>query len=521
MDGYQLSSKVVDHSVVLPCFTTPAPTDAGRSAPKRMKGRIDPESKTRWMQDNRTYAPWHYSEDAMARSPDGQLVTLPITIKEQLHGLPKNYTDARGVTNRSRHRMVANGWHIGVIKFLILLMLQPVTPQPIAPPRQSTLDWVLDQVRELPSYVGPGLWEPKPNCIPPAGGEWEHWKLSSQAIHPLLQPAHLSPGLQQAVDLCKRWAHDIHRIRAEVVDEIVYMIEDQMEVTKQRWHSSSVYFNKTHQQITQIPIFSKLLQQVGYSPEDPLFQDLEEGFATTGQLHGGTGWLPRCDSKYQHPIDDETFLKLNRAHIEDRLRHYRVDEHWQPMLEELKTELEMGRLEGPFQNPGWWPRQAIGIEDCPMLPAPEGVMTAAFCFSVCQRQKIRRCEDHRRSLHNSTVQVADVPPHEDITVYTNIARTFMREGIPTASWAQDLNSAYRQFPVRSTEHTYTILCCPAGPVVFRHCALSFGSTASVWSFNRTADAVRHSARRVLWSPVCHYVDDFGCVEGTSTICFQL
>ena len=39
MDGYQLHPRVVDHSMVLPCFTTPAPTSAGRSAPKRMKGR--------------------------------------------------------------------------------------------------------------------------------------------------------------------------------------------------------------------------------------------------------------------------------------------------------------------------------------------------------------------------------------------------------------------------------------------------------------------------------------------------
>ena len=188
------------------------------------------------------------------------------------------------------------------------------------------------------------------------------------------------------------------------------------------------------------------------------------------------------------------------------------------MLDELKKELEMGRLQGPFRSPAWWPRPSIGIEGSPLLPTPEGIMTAAFSFSVCQHQKIRRCEDHRRSLHISTVQVSDVPPHEDITVYTNIAKTFMTEGLPTASWAQDLNSAYqRQFPVRSTEHTYTILCCPDGPVVFRHCALSFGSTASVWAFNRTADSVCHLTRRILWSPVCHYVDDFGCVESSTTI----
>ena len=521
MDGYQLHPRVVDHTTVLPCFTTPAPTSAGRSAPKRMKGRIDPESKTRWLQDNRTYAPWHYAETAMATSADGNLVTLPITVKEQLHG-PKNFTDAEGVTNRSRHRMIANGWHIGVIKFLMLLLVQTSTAQVVAPPRQSTLQWVLEQVHGLPPFIGPGLWEPKPNCIPPAQGETEHWDLSHQAVHPILQRAHLSPGLEQAVHLCKRWAHNLHRIRHGVVADIADLIFDRMEDTQAWWeqlspHVAKVYMDTVHNQITQIPLFISLLTQAGYDPGDPLFQDLQQGFSTIGDLHGGTGWLPRCDSKYSHPIDEATFLRLNRAHVEDRLRHYRVDEHWKPMLEELKTELKLGRLEGPFQSPSWWPKPSIHLEGHTLQPAPEGIMTAAFCFSVCQHQKIRRCEDHRRSFHNSTVRVGDVPPHEDITVYTNLARSFMSDGFPTAAWAQDLNSAYRQFPAKSTDHTYTILCCPDGPLVFRHCALSFGSTASVWSFNRTADSVCFLARRILWSPICHYVDDFGCVENISSI----
>ena len=389
LDGYTLHEKVISHSTVLPCFTTPAPTEAGRSAPKRMKGRIDPEAKTRWLQDSRTYAPWHYAEEAMARSPEGQLVTLPTGIKEVLHGLPKNFTDVQGVA--TRHRMVANGWHIGVIQFLLLMMLQPVATQPVPLPRVSTLEWVIGQVQSLPPGLGPGLSEPKPNCIPPAGGEWEHWELARHAKHPLLQPAHLSPGLQQAVDLCKRWAHDIDRIRQEVVDEVITIIEDRASETEQWWsalapHVASVYFNKGHNQITQIPIFSELLQRVGYSPDDPLFQDLNQGFSTIGRLHGGTGWLPRCDSRYQHPIDEQSFLKLNRTHVEDRLRHYRVDEHWRPMLDELKKELEMGRLQGPFCSRGWWPRPAIGIEGSPMLPSPEGIMTAAFSFSVYIRR---------------------------------------------------------------------------------------------------------------------------------------
>ena len=272
------------------------------------------QHKTRWLQDNRTYAPWHYAETAMATSADGNLVTLPITLKEQLHGLPKNFTDAEGVTNRSRHRMIANGWHIGVIKFLMLLLVQPSTAQIVAPPRQSTLQWVLEQVHGLPPCIGPGLWEPKPNCIPPAQGEMEHWDLSHQAVHPLLQRAHLSPGLEQAVQLCKVWAHDLHRIRHGVVADIADLIFDRMEETQAWWkqlrpHVAKVYMDTEHNQITQIPLFISLLTQAGYDSGDPLFQDLQQGFSTIGDLHGGTGWLPRCDSKYSHPIDEATSIR--------------------------------------------------------------------------------------------------------------------------------------------------------------------------------------------------------------------
>ena len=97
----------------------------------------------------------------------------------------------------------------------------------------------------------------------------------------------------------------------------------------------------------------------------------------------------------------------------------------------------------------------------------------AFCFSVKQEDKIRRCEDYRRSFHNSTIEAYDSVPHDDIQKYVELARAYSQQSSLCKFWAQDLASAYRQFPVKHPEDCYTVLNTPSGPLLFRHRALPF------------------------------------------------
>lgn len=80
------------------------------------------------------------------------------------------------------------------------------------------------------------------------------------------------------------------------------------------------------------------------------------------------------------------------------------------------------------------------------------------------------------------------------------------------TWCQDLAAAYRQFPLRTPAHGFTVLLTPEGPTLWQHNCLSFGTTGSVWSFNRAADAICFLARQLLVIPACHYVDDFSATE---------
>ena len=126
----------------------------------------------------------------------------------------------------------------------------------------------------------------------------------------------------------------------------------------------------------------------------------------------------------------------------------RVDPEWATMKDELRTELAKGRMSGPYRAPNWWPVPATTIDDMPLRPLPSQEISTSFCFSVVQSDKIRRCEDFRRSGHNATVIAHDVPHHHDIRTFTELALATPPGEEVSLVWAQDLDGAYRQFPVR-------------------------------------------------------------------------
>lgn len=117
----------------------------------------------------------------------GQLQVPTASIKEQIHGFCEDWTLHDNVPERSRHRMVANSWHVGVAKFLLMLLfgttlpVEGITMEIPAAPRQSTLQWMIAMTTRHPAHMGPGQWNISPSCIPPSFGEFEHWAQSQSA----------------------------------------------------------------------------------------------------------------------------------------------------------------------------------------------------------------------------------------------------------------------------------------------------------------------------------------------------
>ena len=94
----------------------------GRSrqrSPKNMQGHLDPATKRRLLEGQRQYAPWRYNEAAMLSAKSGEMIPIPAELKEQLHHFFPGATRAKGGSPRDRRRLLGNGWHIGVAKFII------------------------------------------------------------------------------------------------------------------------------------------------------------------------------------------------------------------------------------------------------------------------------------------------------------------------------------------------------------------------------------------------------------------
>eukprot|EP00438_Fugacium_kawagutii_P003272 Skav211047 [mRNA] locus=scaffold1351:69:4364:- [translate_table: standard] len=94
-DGLSLHQDVMEGKRKIPCFTTPSPDEKGRAPPAKSKTRVPEEAKQRWLADARTYAPWQYTDIAMAYQHDEHKV-IPPMLKEQLHSYPKGCLDDQG-----------------------------------------------------------------------------------------------------------------------------------------------------------------------------------------------------------------------------------------------------------------------------------------------------------------------------------------------------------------------------------------------------------------------------------------
>ena len=148
-----------------------------------------------------------------------------------------------------------------------------------------------------------------------------------------------------------------------------------------------------------------------------------------------------------------------------------------------------------------------------LVEPPAGDLYAAMSFAIIQTDekgeiKVRRGEDWRRSHHNSTVLASDVPTHHFIEDFVDMARRLHDDGEIPQVLGHDLLNAYRQTPAECSAFLYI----DGGRTLWFHHAMCFGAAASVWNFNRAADALQQTLRALLLIVVGHYVDDFNAVE---------
>ena len=360
--------------------------------------------------------------------------------------------------------------------------------------------------------------------------------MTADVTHPLLSAPEVSSAIKLVYERLQAIGDGIHEFRLSVLQSLSSFVGATKQASDEWFeclplHVQSAYRLPTDQGYLQIPAFIALLRGCDYPGVETLAAELSNGMPMIGHIRPTPGWLPRTDGKYSDPISFEAFQRLNESHVQERLTRHRVDDEWSVLLEEVMTEVEAGRMEGPFQAPASWKRQAVAVPGRPgfqkLLECPDKCPCIAWAFSVVQegsdgKRKVRRCEDYRRSFHNDTVEAFDTPPHDDIGVYVSMIRHLRASGEFVVIWAQDLEAAYRQYPVADPAHCYVVVMTPDGPTIWRHRVMPFGATASVFHFNKITDALLWLARTLLHIPVIHYVDDLGSVdpESSATSSFQ-
>ena len=124
-------------------------------------------------------------------------------------------------------------------------------------------------------------------------------------------------------------------------------------------------------------------------------------------------------------------------------------------------------------------------------------------------EKIRRGDDEKHSLMNEAAVVDSKPTHHTVDTHVDNIRYGVWEGLPPPRlWSHDQESAFRFLPSRDPTKLYVVIQTEKGPVIFQHYVLNFGARASVWAYNRFADALRIVVRLRWFILTGHYVDDF-------------
>ncbi|CAE7252463.1 DNMT3B [Symbiodinium sp. CCMP2592] len=529
--GYTLSKELASGVKAWPCFTTPAPTDEGRPAPKSARSRIDSGTRQRWIEAHRAFAPWHFQEFAMVKGPDGALETVPIHLKEQAHLLPPDYTSA-APTLRDQRRLLSNSWHRGVASFLLKIVLQfgahpiaQVAPEGelISASRTKDFHCILRAAREQPlpmtrmrAPVGVEMHPPK--------DMWEHWVGSAHVVPAALLPPSVEPAIEMTLQRAAQVGPHLRDHREAVLAGLRDLVAELRAETDAWYNAVPAHVRSAlhppGKPRFQVLAFVRLLQDCGYEHASEIAESLAVGLPLLGKMPPSPGWRPRTDDTYRFPISLPAFAKVNREYIEHCLKKPRVDPEWRALLAEVS--ISAAPIEGPFEGPPDWPRKTVDAASVGLSkqPLPAGPVFAARAFSVCQTgadgsRKVRRCEDYRRSHHNSTIEAHDRPEHDDIEVYIQVLRLAKKLGLQPEIWCHDLADAYRAYPIRDPAEAYMLLNTLSGPTLWRHRVLPFGSSASVWHFGRLTDAMCRLVRTLLHICVLHYVDDLGGIQDSS------
>ena len=294
-----------------------------------------------------------------------------------------------------------------------------------------------------------------------------------------------------------------------------------------------------------LALLSKLLDDNEY-PDKNLANEIRKGFMLTG-VGARSGDLPsRIVSATITPSDLKGRSKIAQALVERTTRSSGDPSLDQQVYEQTMEEVQNGWISGPFA-PGqitemlgnqWVASRRFGLKQGMKVRAIDDASEPGIndCFTSTEKLQLMGvdfvadvCSEIQSCIEGNRIEL-------ELSGSRTLKGTISKDwgGKDNAlSWigrTLDLKSAYKQLAIAPEDQWCSVLAVysPAkqGVEYFISRALLFGSTSSVYAFNRVARSIWFLVSKCL-SLVCgQFFDDFPCIEpcassGISKSVFQL
>ena len=361
------------------CLTTPAPTNAGRS-PRAKTFKINEASQLRWTRDHKIFPPFqHYSEKYLVYDSESNWDVAPARLRERMMGFDGEFTPVMGSEHREyqRNKALGNAWHFPSASWLLLLVLLSTIPSSISsPPSQLNVDTVVQLWHCHHVLFGLPPREHNRQYMPQV--DWMSHLAFAQRLETSCTPKPLDPTLAWCIEFQ-------HHFRKGIIHELRMLVDDMSEDTQQWFDRLPDHVKMAYQGehgITQIPVLLHLLKMIGYPQLDILRRELSSDFPLLGKLTPGVSWYIRTDDKYTSPSSIDELRQRNHEYVLKKLEEARVDGHDEFMLDEIISEVNIGRMNGPFEAPAEWRIKCV--RHLTLLPIPHEFPIIAVAFSIEQ-----------------------------------------------------------------------------------------------------------------------------------------